>query len=264
MGCGASVANIAEAQVIVSPGQNTLENTHHACFMLCLQMDVYHEKYANAPIAWTVTPCPTGLYDKYGAGTQFTGFNHMGQQEQAVITEVKYLESVTIAVGGITIKYITTRVENGCSLSCIMEGARMGSLNIMKAIAMTVNTMKAFIELNVPAICAKSPLLGPGGEAVPAVDVSNEPSSADAEAQVDSPPQKHSFCSGCGQASNGGKFCSGCGMAAAGSASPAAAPAAPEFVDAPQHALAQKAVDNMAKQAQQEQMLAAVKRAGRN
>ena len=77
-----------EATTVVSSGPDT----HHACFMVALKVDLYQPKYANIPITYNMTPCPpgTGVLDKYGVGSLFNGFNAMGMPENLTITECHY------------------------------------------------------------------------------------------------------------------------------------------------------------------------------
>jgi hypothetical protein len=155
----------AEATTVVSAGADT----HHACFMLGLKMDLYQPKYANLPATYNVTACPPGsalLEGKYGVGTVFSGFNDMGQQEILSIAECSFTSGGTGLVvfncAGILVTHTTTALPNGdCQFTLAMDGPNMGMFT--NHIAMQLNTMKAFIEANVVAICADAP---PAGRAV--------------------------------------------------------------------------------------------------
>merc|ERR1719183_2796541 len=147
----------AEASTVVSAGPITL----HACFMVCLKLDLYQPKYANIPMTYSVTPCKQGqaFMGGYGVGTVFTGTNAMGSQEVCTVVELEPLARVVIDTRGIQLAYTTTALPNGdCELGVAFDGQEMG--RFQKHLEMQLNTMKAFIEANVAAICSDAPPLG--------------------------------------------------------------------------------------------------------
>ena len=159
MGCGASMSasSHSEASVVVSAGPNTL----HACFMVCLKVDLYQPKYANIPITFSVTPCQPGqaFVGGYGVGTVFTGINGGGVEDSTTLVEVEPLARIVATVSGIRVTYTTTALTNGdCKLGMAFDGPNMGLFK--NHLAMQLNTMKSFIEVNVAAICSDAPPLG--------------------------------------------------------------------------------------------------------
>lgn len=166
MGCGGSTASShAEATVVVSAGPNTL----HACFMVCLKVDLYQPKYANMPITFSVTPCQQGqaFVGGYGVGTVFTGTN-AGSKDITTLVEVEPLARVVMASGAAQVTYTTTALPNGdCELGIALDGPSMGLFE--RHFAMQLNTMKGFIEANVTAICSDAPPLGSDTMTVDAV-----------------------------------------------------------------------------------------------
>jgi hypothetical protein len=224
--------------------------------MVALKVDLYQPKYANMPITYHVTPCPpgTGVLDKYGVGTVFSGFNAMGTPENLTITECAFTPSESGKVvfqvpGSILVTYTTTALPNGdCQFTVAMDGPNMGLFE--KHMAMQVNTMKAFIEANTTAICADAP---PAGRAVVTAAVVMAPA-----VSATGPPS--AFCGSCGKKNDGSAFCVGCGAAAGAAPIPAVAGvvvsgSAGGFVEVPQHAQAQQAAGNMMAQSQTEAIL---------
>ena len=136
MGCSGSTpprSDHAEATTVVSAGPET----HHACFMLSLKMDLYQPKYANIPVTYSVTACPPGsalLEGKYGVGTVFSGFNCMGQKESNSIVECSFIRGgtslVALKCAGILVTHTTTALPNGdCKYTVAMDGPNMGLFN---------------------------------------------------------------------------------------------------------------------------------------
>eukprot|EP00979_Chaetoceros_neogracilis_P004114 scaffold717_cov133-Chaetoceros_neogracile.AAC.1 len=198
--------NTASASIIVSAGPDTL----HACFMVCLKMDLYHSKYANMPITYSVKPCPPGkgyVDNTYGEGTVFSGFNAMGRPEKSVVTEVVPLEKVvmTSADGAATMTHTMTALPGDkCRLELEMKCLFAGGFKAHAA--MQVNTMKHFIEANVGPICNDAPPIGRQFGKI----------TESFKAALTTKPT--AFCGNCGKASSKDAFCGGCGVPNGGAA----------------------------------------------
>eukprot|EP01052_Picozoa_sp_SAG31_P055362 SAG31_NODE_15243_length_764_cov_0.727820_1_plen_118_part_10 len=110
MGCCISHGT-AEGKVVVSGGPNT----RHACFRVCLKLDLYQPKYANNPMSFTVTPCQPeqAFVDGYGVGTKFQGVNAFGEQEIATVLEFEPLAQIVIESGGVRMINTFSELPNG-------------------------------------------------------------------------------------------------------------------------------------------------------
>ena len=243
MGICAS-ANHAEASVVVSAG----ENTTHACFMVCLKVDLYQPKYANIPMSFSVTPCQEGqgFVDGYGVGTCFSARNAIGAQEIHKLVVVDPLARiVTEQSGGYQCTFTTTALPNGdCKMGIAFDGRGMGGFQ--NHVAMQLDTMKAFIIQNVAAICNDAPPLPSvplASVAAPLVDKIPTPTAPPA-APTAPPAAPTAFCGGCGKANGSTSFCTGCG-ASSGDDPTGGAPASAVFVEVPEHAQAQQAQQAM-------------------
>ena len=140
--------------IVSAAGPNTL----HACFMVCLKVDLYQPKYANIPMSYSVTPCPAGqaFVDGYGVGTVFTATNLFGGREEVKVVEVEPLAKIVSVCGPVQMTYTTKQLPNGdCELGYAMDGPDMGLF--ARQTEMQLNTLKAFIEANVAAICNEDP-----------------------------------------------------------------------------------------------------------
>ena len=231
--------DFASASTIVSAGPDTL----HACFMVCLKLDLYQPKYANMPITYSVKPCPPGkgYVDKtYGEGTVFNGFNAMARQEQVFISEVIPLKKVvlTAGAGAGTLTFTMTALPNdACQLDFDLMGDNIRSLQ--RQIEMQINTMKFFIEANVGPICNDAPPIGQHG-----ISSKTLPVLASSKAAPITKPT--AFCGSCGNANSGTSFCTGCGVPIGSAVTRGDPPQRGGFVEVPQHTEAKQAILNIA------------------
>ncbi|CAK0834587.1 unnamed protein product [Prorocentrum cordatum] len=113
---------------------------------------------ANHPVAYRVEPGPgANFYGKYGVGTRFTGRNMMGQQEVLTIKEMTYPTRITFNAGPVDVEHTFEEVGQGAAnMSLSMKGPKMG--RYQNHIGMQLETMRAFIELNIEQILAANPL----------------------------------------------------------------------------------------------------------
>lgn len=241
---GACISNIASASTIVSAGPDTL----HACFMVCLKVDLYQSKYANMPITFSMKPCPPGkgYVDKaYGEGTVFSGFNAMARPEQVVVSEIVPLKKVVLTSGATTMTYTMTALPNDkCQLEFEMVGTNLGMFQ--RQVALQTNTMKHFIEANVGPICNDAPPIGR--------EISTTlPVSASEAAPTTKPA---AFCGNCGKANSKTAFCTGCGVPNGGAATGGDPPQG-GFVEIPQHAEAKQATLNLFQKSQTKAIITA-------
>ena len=121
---------------------------------MCLKVDLYQPKYANIPMSYSVTPCPPGqaFIDGYGVGTVLTATNSFGSLEKITLVEVEPLAKIVFECGPVQMTYTTRLLPNGdCELGYDMDGPHMGRFG--RQVTMQLNTLKAFIEANVAAIC---------------------------------------------------------------------------------------------------------------
>lgn len=161
-----SIGAHAEGTVVVSAGPNT----RHACFMVCLKLDLYQPKYGNVPMSYTVTPCQPeqAFLGDYGVGTKFESLDAMGGKEIATVLELEPLNRIVIESRGVQLVYTFSELPNGdCEFYFAMDGPNMGLFQTH--LGMQLNTMKAFIVANIEAICSDAPPQdGSGNAAAPA------------------------------------------------------------------------------------------------
>ena len=150
-----SCTSRCEASVTISAGPNT----HYACFLAGLKLDLYQQKYGSYPLMATKTPCPPGkgVVDEYGVGTRFDYKTRKGGLEHLTITECTFTSGGTgILVMehkyGYVITHTTTALSNGdCQYSLSMDGLLAGYFrNHMER---DLNALKEFVQANVVAIC---------------------------------------------------------------------------------------------------------------
>jgi len=215
-----------------------------ACFLLCLKVDLYQPKYANIPLSFALKPCPTGagFVEGYGVGTVFEGKNAMGAPELVTIKELVPLQKIVMESNSILMTYSTSLdVSSGaCKLSFAFDGKMMGLFQ--KHVEMQVNTMGAFAAANIRAIIdeagvmaspAPMPMASPAP--MPMVSPAPMPMTSPAPMPMVSTAPPAAFCAKCGAANSGTAFCTSCGAVAGGGGG--------GFVDVPQHAQAQQAMN---------------------
>jgi len=205
MGNCTCYANVATASTTVSAGPDTV----HACFMVCLKIDLYQPKYANIPMTYTASPCPHGkgyVDETYGEGTVFNGFNIRGAPERVVVSEIVPLEKIVLTNGIHTMTYILTALPNN---KCLLEFKIMGrNIGIFQRhVTLQTNKMKCFIETNAGPICEDAPPVG------------SKTSTTSTSSLLLAP----AFCVSCGTGNSGNVFCTSCGNLTGGAATGAVA-----------------------------------------
>jgi len=128
--------------------------------MVCLKLDLYQPKYANIPMIWSVTPCQKqhAFVDGYGVGTVFTANNAVGVKEAVKVVEIVPLTRIVYEIDKARMTYNTKQLPNGdCEIHFLMDGPNVG--RFQRHYQLQLNTIKAFIEANVAAICKDAPPL---------------------------------------------------------------------------------------------------------
>jgi hypothetical protein len=111
-------------------GQIEIYGQHpaHSLFVLIVQMDKHHRKWANVPVDYVHTPCPpeNAVLKTYGVGSVF-----VGQSETLEVVKMKYPSDFISNAGGIKIVYkIEPRAAKNnmpcVSLTAKLVGPNMG------------------------------------------------------------------------------------------------------------------------------------------
>jgi len=219
-------------------------DTHYACFLTGLKLDLYQPKYASFPGVFTLVPCPdgTGVVDKYGVGTKFE-YERRGKYGKVkgtshyTITQCSFtsdgagivvLEHV-VRIGrpplGKELRYVFTHttktLSNGdCQYTMAVDGA-IASIGFSQTIGNDLIKLKAFVEANEVAICD---------------EVRKKTATTSAALPVDATAANlpTAFCRTCGAANpDSAFFCGSCGASTTGGAAAPVAVAEAFPVDLP-------------------------------
>jgi len=216
-------------------------DTHYACFLTGLKLDLYQPKYDSFPSVFTMSPCPpgTGVVDKYGVGTKFEyerrdkyGRTGNSGTAQYTITQCSFtsggtgivvLEHVHRALGKeqrYVFTHTTTTLSNGdCQYTMAVDGFIASFFR--EYIVKDLIKLKAFVEANEVAICD---------------EVRKKTATTSAALPVDATAANlpTAFCRTCGAANpDSAFFCGSCGASTTGGAAAPVAVAEAFPVDLP-------------------------------
>jgi len=172
-----STGRVMMGNPALDPNTNWLYT--HCAFMTACQQDVYQKEYAQAPVVYQPKPCPNGtpgaVYGSYGTGTSFTGLNAMnGVPETITIVQFQYpslirFQNINAQGQPIFIDWkFSLNQDRTTKLELSMTGPSMGLFT--EHLQKMVNRIKMFVDLNLHAVIARSPMVDQStGKMIPEV-----------------------------------------------------------------------------------------------